>query len=148
MKVLSIDPGLATGMALWDGWSFESWQEEDGLLAANSVWHHCEHTELDEIAMENFHLGTGRAAKTTAGSRITLELMGAIRFIALYFDVPVHFQEPADARSFSTNDKLKTAGFITPANPDHQRSAARHLLLRLVRNGELDARQLLPGQLP
>jgi len=135
-------------MALWDGGRFESWQEEDGLAAANSVWHLCKHTEVDEIAMENFHLGTGRAAKTTTGSRITLELIGAIRFIALYFDVPLYFQEPADARSFSTNDKLKAAGFITPAKPDHQRSAARHLLLRLVRNGALDARQLLPRPLP
>jgi hypothetical protein len=114
------------------------------MAVAAAVWCECEMGLIDELVVEDFFLVSSSRAKTTAGPRITLELIGALRFIALRHEIPVYLQAPADAKSFSTNEKLKRLGFITPAKPDHQRSAARHLLLRLVRNGTIDGRVLLP----
>lgn len=139
-----VDPGMSTGMASWSTGVFTSWQEDDPFEVTRTLWRACEEKEVDELVIEDFHLAASSRAKTMAGTRATLELIGALRFVAMTFDVPVYFQAPADAKSFSTNEKLKKVGFITPANPDHRRSAARHLLLRLVRNGTIDGRALLP----
>lgn len=144
MRVLVVDPGMATGMAAWRDGQFEAWQEDDPMAVAATVWHDSRLGLIDELVVEDFILSSVSRAKTTAGIRVTLELIGALRFIALYHEVSMHLQAPADAKTFSTNEKLKAVGFITPAKPDHMRSAARHLLLRLVRNGAIDPLSLLP----
>lgn len=149
MNVLAIDPGMATGMATWDGFEdgsgmFHAWQEAEPFQVADTVWNLCVELAVTEIVIEDFQLSFGGRAKTSAGPKVTIELIGAIRFIAHRHGVPLFFQRPADARDFSTNDKLTRMGWKTPSKPDHMRSAARHLLLRLVRNGTIDGRALLP----
>jgi len=139
--ILAVDPGMATGLAWWDG-NFNCAESSPAMQAAEDVWLMCRRGVVDEIAMEDFRLGGGRA-KTQEGTKATLELIGAIKFIAAYNGVPVFMQWPWDAKDFSTNDKLRAAGFVTPSKPDHMRSAARHLLLRLVRNGTIDGADLI-----
>jgi hypothetical protein len=70
-------------------------------------------------------------------------MIGAVAYLCRNTNVPLHRQLPSDASSFSTNEKLRAVGFKTPAKPDHERSAARHLLLRLTRNGAIDPLDLL-----
>ena len=139
--ILAVDPGMATGLAWWDG-SFHCAESSPPMQAAEDVYHAVQRGNVDEIAMEDFRLGGGRA-KTQQGTKETIELIGAIKWIAGYGGVPVFMQWPWDAADFSTNDKLKAAGFVTPSRPDHMRSAARHLLLHLVRNGTIDGASLI-----
>lgn len=149
MRVLAIDPGMATGLATWDdcrcpgGGRFACWELTEPLQVANQVWLACATKQLAEIAMEDFHLKLGGRAMTTEGIRATIELIGIVRFAAHYHGVPLHMQWPGDAAAFSTNEKLAKMGWSTPSKPDHMRSAARHLLLRLVRNGTVDGADLI-----
>ena len=147
MRVLAVDPGVATGMAEWRNDEFRSWQLDDPEDVLESVWDFCEEFYADpdvdvELVVEDFRIA-GARGKTEAGIRATIELIGAIKFIASWHAVPVRMQTPADAKTFSTNDKLRRAGFETPSKPDHRRSAARHLLLRLVRTGAIDGTDLI-----
>lgn len=148
MRVLAVDPGMATGMAQWNerecvARRFVAWELTEPLQVAKTVWAACASGSLDEIAMEDFHLKLGGRAMTTEGIRATIELIGMVRFAAAHHGVPLHMQWPEDAKAFSTNEKLARMGWTTPSKPDHMRSAARHLLLRLVRNGAIDGAELI-----
>lgn len=151
MRVLAIDPGMATGMAAWDegccpgsGQKFRCWELTEPLQVAEAVWLTCASGTFDELVVEDFQLNFGGRPKTATGPKVTIELIGALRFIAHHHGTPIHFQKPRDAHDFSTNEKLARMGWTTPSKPDHMRSAARHLLLRLVRNGSIDGHALLP----
>jgi hypothetical protein len=141
VNVLAIDPGMAVGMASWRDGEFESWECRPNELLEH-VWGAGEARTYDSYVMEDFHLGGGRP-KTTQGTRVTVELIGAVRFICHYHGAALHMQWPEDAQ-WSDNDKLKRAGFVTPSKPDHRRSAARHLLLHLVETGVVDPLSVIP----
>lgn len=146
---MAIDPGMATGMAAWTDCQcagrgqFKCWEISEPLQVVEQVWAAAASGGIAEIAMEDFHLRLGGRAMTTAGIRATIELIGMVRFAAHHHGVPLHMQWPEDARDFSTNGKLAAMGWATPSKPDHMRSAARHLLLRLVRNGTVDGADLI-----
>ncbi len=60
-----------------------------------------------------------------------LWLGGYLQGWAFLNTVPFKFQSPAQAKSFSTNAKLKVAG-LYPVGQGHAQDAARHLLVHLV----------------
>lgn len=138
-----VDPGVATGMGYWEDGSAGFWQEDDPIAVVDTVAANA-HRGLDAVVVEDFHLGAVGRAKTTAGIRATIELIGMLRYVAAREGVTFVLQSPSDAASFSTRDKLDKAGFVTPSKPDHARSASRHLLLYLVRQGAIDGASLIP----
>lgn len=140
MKVLAVDPGEATGFALWHDGDFEASEQTDQFKAAEEVWGYA--GMVDEIVCESFQLHLGGRAMTTSGMKTTIELIGMIKWICAADRTPLYFQAPAEAK-FSTNDMLNRMGWETPSRPDHMRSAARHLLLRLVKNGTIDGLSLI-----
>lgn len=135
-----MDPGSATGLALWDDGEFEAYERTGIFKAAEEVWGYA--GSLDEVVCESFQLSLGGRAMTTEGIKDTIELIGMVKWICAADDVPLHFQSPYEAK-FSTNDMLKRMGWETPSKPDHMRSAARHLLHRLVKNGTIDGLSLI-----
>src|SRR6185295_16508861 len=72
-----------------------------------------------------------------------LYTIGAIRYLGKKYGFETVGQSPADAKRFSTNDKLKTLGWRSPSTGGHADDAARHLLLRAVKLGALDLEVLL-----
>lgn len=140
MRVLAVDPGTATGFALWDDGVFSAWEKTGLMDAGECVWRYVDFA--DEVVCERFNLSLGGRAMTPAGIRDTLELTGVVKYACGLDGPPLHFQDPAESR-FSTNQMLKDVGFHTPSKPDHMRSAARHLLLRLVKNGTIDGISLI-----
>lgn len=125
------------------GEGFFTRQAENPEECLYDLWDNCLAGIVAGVACEDFILSGGGRPKTLAGSKTTLEMIGAVKWACEYHQVPLAMQKPGDASDFSTNDKLRAMGWETPSKPDHQRSAARHLLLYLVRKGKLDAAQLL-----
>jgi hypothetical protein len=115
---------------------FNSWTARDPYFALD--WLVANMRDISEVAIEDFIIQADGRARTTKDSKRTLEMIGAVDYVLHGVRVPLHRQLPSDAAGFSTNEKLAVVGFRTPARPDHERSAARHLLLRLTRNGTID----------
>ena len=67
-----------------------------------------------------------------------LETIGALRYICQREGIPFELQAPADAKRFSTNDKLQLLSWRNPTPGGHADDAARHLLLAAVRHGLID----------
>jgi hypothetical protein len=145
VNVLAVDPGLATGIAVWMDGHFETMTLTGGLVGAMGFLDGTIRAPAwDAVAVETFTIGQQDRAMTKEGQSETIEIIGAVKWAVHSANerrrspLDLAMQAPADARNFSTNDKLRVAGFETPSNPDHERSAARHLLLYLVRRGAID----------
>lgn len=76
-----------------------------------------------------------------------LEGIGALRFICTKAGVPFELQSPADAKRFSTNDKLKRLGWYKPTRGGHANDALRHLLLGAVRHGMIGTEEYMEPEL-
>jgi hypothetical protein len=131
-------------MAMWLNGEFSSWQVDDPIGVAGDVEFFVDRHPDGVVVCEEFELSTAMKGMTTGGIRATIELIGIVRYVAFRGGSHFVLQRPADARAFSTRDKLDKVGFRTPAKPDHRRSASRHLLLALVRLGAVDGASLLP----
>lgn len=138
MKILAVDPGDMTGLAL--GWFgngkvifFRSW--EAGTLDA-----------LQEV--EEFTKGMGD--KLVVIERWTpqpgvksfqpsaLESIGATRYLTWRTRTALVLQTATDAKKFSTNEKLARMGWRNPSPGNHRDDAARHLLLAATARGLVD----------
>ena len=142
MRVLAVDPGGTTGLALYDSnlyaphykgglpVEFDSWQTPDYDSTVNSIIG--ESLGLDAIVCEGFHI-RGNTHKLDAGAfSQTTDLIGACRFVASEKGIPFIRQTPAQAKGFATDDKLRTLGWYNPSKGGHQNDAARHLLVYLA----------------
>lgn len=144
VAVLAIDPGPTPGAAYWrSGGEFACCIYSAPFDCVNGAqYHYIEPQAVSAVVCESFVI-TGRGGGRTSDSNVTIETIGVLRYLCRKSGVPFVEQSPADAKSFSTNDKLTRLGWKTPARPDHARSAARHLLLYLVRAHLLPAESLL-----
>ena len=140
--VLAVDPGKATGMALFSLeigqepvliWSGEFQQEEyakpirDALVAYGDA--------LD-VVCERFTIN----AQTVRNSQApySLEQIGILKQCLM--DVgrkpdDVYFQSPADAKAMFDNTKLKKLEYWHKGGEGHALDAIRHGLLKLVKTG-------------
>lgn len=140
--VLSIDPGKATGMALF---SFTP-GEEPNLLWSKELQQN-EYAEpirsvlkdLDvnvDIVCERFTIN----AQTVRNSQApySLEQIGILKQCLMDVGRPaddIYFQSPADAKAMFTNQALKKLEYWHRGGEGHALDAIRHGLLRLVKLG-------------
>lgn len=133
INILAVDPGGTTGWAYWKDGEFTSGEESDWLYwlceggsPFEDIVHH--------LVIEKYTI----TAKTAKLSQQTdaLRCTGALECHAWAF-TQVHWQTPAEAKSFSTDFKLKRIGWYRPGK-GHANDAARHLLLLCVRRGLVD----------
>ena len=140
--VLSVDPGKATGMALFSienasepvlEWSIEVQQHEyakpirEALAAFGG--------ELD-VVCERFTINAQTVKNTQ--SPFSLEQIGILKQCLLDAGRPaedIYFQSPADAKAMFTNEKLKKLEYWHRGGEGHALDAIRHALLRLVKIG-------------
>ena len=139
--ILSVDPGKATGMALfeYDGvndpvlvWSLELQQEE----YAGPIRKTLEQYPEVEVVCERFTISAQTAKNSQAP--FSLEQIGILKQCLLDIDRPtddVYFQSPADAKAMFGNDKLKKLEYWHRGGEGHALDAIRHGLLRLVKTG-------------
>jgi hypothetical protein len=72
-----------------------------------------------------------------------LEGIGALRYMTSKANVKFVLQSPANAKRFSTNEKLTRLGWRTITRGGHADDALRHLLLGAVRHGLIGGEDLL-----
>jgi hypothetical protein len=135
VRILAIDPGGTTGLALWTsnkgGESIQQWEIADPLNVLYTVRDESSALGLDALVCERFDLGPRTQAKSTAGSAQTIELIGALRWLAAEDGCPFILQAPVDAVQFVTDEKLRNLGWWC-VGKEHARSATRHLVLYLA----------------
>lgn len=137
-KVMAVDPGNVTGVAIhtFPGKTMPRTYEVDPLDAPALVEIHTPSV----VVCESFVPRPG--AKTWQPE--ALYTIGAVRYVAqAILHAAFVLQTPADAKRFSTNDKLKKLSWRAPSKGGHADDALRHLLLYAVRAGLIDAEDLL-----
>lgn len=141
MRILAVDPGPTPGFAAYDteteafsAWTAASWEDGCGQITRVDA---DSRTAWDVIICEDFFISGARAKD----SNVTIEMIGVARWFAYEWEIPFVLQAPADAKAFSTNEKLKMMGWYTIG--DHARSATRHLLMYCARANLVDLRRLL-----
>lgn len=138
--VLAIDPGKTTGIAFWDNEDQRIWTAQANFLETCVLLHTraFEHKEDLVIVSESFVITIHTAKNTQA--QWSIELIGVARFMSqAYCGLDLVTQQPAAAKRFSSDDRLKTLGWYKPGQ-GHANDAARHLLLYLVSHGWRDDR--------
>lgn len=140
--LIGVDPGGTTGLCQW----YTGTQRPDLLqldpgrtmdyLESVARWH------ATVFVVETYTI-TAATAKMSQ-QHDALELIGVVKYLARGADLPVHFQSPSEAKKFSTDAKLKKAGWYQPGLP-HARDASRHVLLYAAKNGLIDLATLIGG---
>lgn len=142
--VLSVDPGKATGIALFSlepgaepflMLSVEVQQEEYANVLRRILWDPTIRHHLD-VVCERFTINSQTVKNSQ--SPFSLEQIGILKQCLLDVGRPVddiYFQSPADAKAMFDNKKLKKLEYWHRGGEGHALDAIRHALLRLVKIG-------------
>jgi hypothetical protein len=136
--IFALDPGLTSGWTTYDvmNRSFTAGESNFDQTCANLLEFVTNYGPAGLIVCESFMITVHTAKNTQAPW--SLELIGVARMIARrWTGNELLLQTPAQAKAFSTNNRLKHVGFWTPGMAGHANDAARHLLLVLVNRGYL-----------
>ena len=135
MKITAVDPGLMSGVAFFDS-ETERFESSD-----QSTWDALRAVDVS-ILIEGLDLVVCESFVPRPGVRTwqpqALESIGALRFLCMQSRVDFELQSPAEAKSFSSNEKLKKIGWYRTTPGGHANDAARHLLVAAVRHNILD----------
>jgi hypothetical protein len=128
--IIALDPGGTTGYVYWwpDGTYIGGQGDFDYMAELADAWFNM---DIDAIVCERYTI----TAETLRKSRQTtaLEMIGVAHFVALRKHADFVLQSPADAKRFSTDDRLDVVKWREPGQ-DHFNDACRHLMLYLCKN--------------
>ena len=147
MKVVWLDPGFATGIAVYDGTAADHTFEAFELQAGEAMpWLHREldGTECpDLVGSEGIHITKGTAKLGDEVLR-SVEQIGIARYLSHIYSVDFKVQMPNE-RKWTTDNKLRALGWWTKGK-DHPREATRHLVKWLAEN-DSEFRTMLVGMI-
>lgn len=147
MRVLGIDPGATTGIAIidvpWDESRFEptpdahvadlqieaAWgrgEDSVGQKMLNLIDEH----DPDLLVVEKFII-TQRTVRYTRQPD-ALWVIGGVRFLADILNIPVHMQPASLAKTTWDATRLKDTGWAKVVKQKHARDALRHALTACV----------------
>lgn len=131
--IAGIDPGLVTGLAVWDTETGKL-NGMTGELAPSLLyeWLYTSGNLLQAVQCEFFTISS-RTIKTKVDYN-ALHLIGAIKFAAYFHGFELAFSNPDQVKSTFPDAALKQAGMLPKAQNGHARDAARHLARYLVMN--------------
>jgi hypothetical protein len=147
--ILAIDPGKATGIALFSRTDSQEpeliWSGEEQFAGYVAVVREFFSTYGDslEVVCEKFTINMQTAKKAQAP--YSLECIGALKMILLdngRDPESLQYQLPADAMAMFTNEKLKKLGYWHRGGEGHALDAIRHALLKLAKTGWVPVRLL------
>ncbi len=132
MLIIAVDPGVATGLVVWDHDmreilealtldQFETCSKLEDLLTADYE---------EYLVIERYNITTETIKKTRQTA--SLEIIGVARYFADNYSHPFIMQNASDAKDFITDSKLRKLGWWDRS--DHIRDAMRHLGLYLAKN--------------
>lgn len=149
MIVFSVDPGLASGVALLNtvddpgiiqmgSWEMNPYETMDATQ--NIIDTYKDDFDL-RIVVERFTITAETGKKSQ--SPWSLEIIGAIKYICHKNRLPEPaLQTPSDAKNFVPNARLKALGLWHKGGGGHAMDALRHAVLYAVKNGYRDKRLL------
>lgn len=144
MIIISIDPGKATGVAVWCDEPIENGYFKKGFTAFEVdvpqfksflafVCTMSTPTVEFRFVSESF-LITAQTAKNTQAPW-SLKHIGAFEFVAdVWFQQPVTLQAPNVGKTFGTDAKLRHVGWFTRGK-GHANDASRHLITYVASRG-------------
>ena len=139
--VLAVDPGLATGVALFsiepggEPVLLDSWEVKFDTFPVVVRQAFATYPDI-EVVCEKFTI-TVETAKKSA-SPYSLEEIGCLKLMMLDAGLPwdnLPLQLPGNAKAMFPNPKLKKLGYWHRGGAGHALDAIRHGLLYLVRTG-------------
>ena len=142
--VVAFDPGLVTGWATFCPCEGVFASGEIGFDEVLPFIEGLTHSLLEDerpadFVAERFTITTQTAKKSQAPW--SLEVIGVLRaVIQERYRMELELQNVADAKRFSTNDKLDALGWRRRTKGGHADDATRHLLLKLTKSGWWDVR--------
>jgi len=130
MRVVAVDPGVTSGVAIMTfPYRFDNLPGTWELSQMETIEWASQLDALDVIVCESFIPRPGAKNFQPA----SLEIIGALRYVSWLRQIPFVLQSPADAKRFSTNEKLKTLGWYQSTVGGHANDAQRHLLLYAIK---------------
>lgn len=141
VRILGVDPGGTTGLALFDVDDNSTpqlvWQKQitGGLKGfLDFHWDELEDTDIDLIVCESFNLREGLHGVDLTPTYI----IGALE--ALYPVMPIVYQEPK-LKPLCDDNRLKKMGYYVPAR-GHAMDAVRHVIIYLRNNRHMPTLKL------
>lgn len=143
--VIGIDPGAKTGyvvinsadLEIIDHTEIDNWFEVGVRLEKDLKLF-----PKAQVVIERFIINAQTHKKGVQDE--PRDLIGTCKWLALKYTVnPAVMQTASEAKTFSTNDKLKAVGFWHKGGKGHANDAFRHAMLYMVKNSLLDPRLLV-----
>lgn len=148
--ILAVDPGKATGWAMWmtspeTGETYASGEEPLPVVLnwAHDILATPGSAPYVEIVCEAYIVTRETIKKSRQYE--PLEGIGALRHLADRYSVPFTLQTPAAGKKFGTNSKLKAMEFWHVGGAGHANDAGRHMLLYLTSKGYIDPAVFVEG---
>lgn len=129
MTVVALDPGKETGVAYVGAPADLGSHCAFGAPSWKAVeWVHAtlERGFTDLVVCESIRI-TAATAKKSQDVLISVEQIGAVRYLCHLYGTDFKLQDPSEGKGFGTDRKLRALGWWTRGN-DHARDASRHLL--------------------
>lgn len=141
MRIVAVDPGGTCGIAQYDSKTkaFSATEQPgfDGVRFVSLVL-----LQTDVLVVESFYIGPQTLKKSRGGIMTTLEVIGALHFLAVAEGVMYEPQAPNE-RDLATPARLKKLGWWRPSKGGHMNSAAAHLLVACIRHKLIDPAMFL-----
>jgi hypothetical protein len=142
--LLSIDPGLMTGVCLidisdmdnpsplWDHeWTIMEFHDNiGGLISGGNI----------EVVIEDFKITTETAKMSP--QPWSLHLIGVVLYLCYLHGVNVSLQKPSQ-KPFATTERLQSVGFWSKGTEGHSIDAYRHAMIWIVEHNRKWTRKLL-----
>ena len=144
MRYIAIDPGLMTGISIWE---WERGQEpvlvhseevdEDHFAKVVRYWFDNTFPQRIGVICERFVITMDTAKKSQAP--FSLELIGQLKLVMKDRNrdpkTEINYQKPSDAMAMFPNPKLKKLGYWHRGGAGHALDSIRHGLLFFVKHG-------------
>lgn len=147
IKILSFDPGVTTGYAIFefpndletiplDGTSQKFLCEGGELKKYNEFRKIFKKDRIDLVVIESFKLYPHKAKAKTLSNFPTVEIIGVIKFLSFINNIPL-IEQGANTKKFYDNKKLRMCGLFERGQSPHLRDAYRHALYAFDFNSEV-----------
>ena len=143
--IIGLDPGETTGYAYWNPQDstftlrqLKTKSPEEGYKAISNQIRGDTDSNFKglEIVCEDYKVYAWKADTHAWAGLHTPQLIGAIRILAMLNFVPIRFQMAQEAKSWSTDDQLRSWSLYDPGQR-HARDASRHIIRHMFfYNGE------------
>ena len=136
MRILGLDPGEVTGVAVFDMPEGQIRPRLDlskyVLLASQCAFHFDFKALIDEykpdvIVFEQFRLYPHKASVLAGSSLEPVQVIGILKYIAHEYSIPMFCTSAANAKKCYTDSKLKEHN-LWVTGKQHTRDAIRHVL--------------------